>query len=49
MDTKKGGWGNSNYSRMSAYEIEMIKRVDPQAAAEIEAGAKKAAEDAKKK
>lgn len=48
IDTKTGEWGNSSFSRASAYEVEMIKRLDPQAAAEIEAGAKKAAEESKK-
>jgi hypothetical protein len=49
IDSKTGEWGKSSFSRTSAYEIEVIKRLDPQTAAEIEAGAKKAAEDAKKK
>jgi len=50
IDSNKGGdWGNSTFSRTSAYELEMIKRLDPQAAGEIDAGAKKAAEEAKKK
>jgi hypothetical protein len=49
MDSKTGDWGNSRLSRASVYEIEMIKRLDPKAAAEIEAGAKKAAQEAKKK
>lgn len=49
FDSDKGGWVNSTYSRSAAYELQMIKRLDRQAAAEIEAGAKKAAREAKKK
>ncbi len=50
IESDKGGdWGNSTFSRTSAYELEMIKRLDKQKAAEIEEGAKKAAADAKKK
>ncbi len=48
IDSKTGEWGNSSFSRVSAYEIEMIRRLDPEAAAGIEAGAKKAGEEAKK-
>ena len=49
LDDKGGGWGNSTYSRTPAYELEMIKRLDPQAATEIEEGAKRSAVEAKKK
>jgi hypothetical protein len=49
IDTSKGDWGNSTFSRTTAYEVEMIRRLDKQKAAEIEEGAKKAAAEAKKK
>jgi len=49
MDLQKKEWGNSRLSRMTPFEIAMIKRLDPQAAATIEEGAKKAAESTKKK
>ena len=49
-DSSKGGsWGSSTITRNPAFEMAMIRRMDPQAATAIEEGAKKAGADAKKK
>lgn len=43
-----GEWRSQSLSRSASAELEVIKRLDPKKAAEIEAGAQKAAELAKK-
>lgn len=49
MDTTTKGWKDASSTRKWTSELSLINKLDAKAYAEIEAGAKKAAEDAKKK